>query len=454
MVEDAVERSYECVNRHQSPLYPRHSRSRLGYRDVKWMRLGNFLLGAVTMGMLRRKPLLSIAVLVVLSCAAGARAQERWIGTWATAPMAAPNNNGEFAQDSTLREIVHVSVGGPRLRIVLSNEFGTASLTVGAAQVAPSTGNGSIQPGSGVPVTFGGHPGIVIPAGALVVSDPVALKLPALSDLAVSLFLPGQTVDTITHHSFADATNYEANGDETAAAALTDPHELSSWQFLKGVDVEAPAKGEHASIVAFGDSITDGAHSSRDANARWPDVLARRLEADKATAGLGVLNEGIGGNRILHDGTGPNSLARFDRDVIAQAGVKFVIVLEGINDIGGSQNPEHPHDPVTSDDLIAGMEQMAVRAHIHGIKVIGATLTPYVGAKYQSPTGEQMRQAVNQWIRTTKELDGVIDFDKATRDASNPGVFLPAYDSGDHLHPGDAGYKAMGDAIDLKLFAK
>ena len=402
--------------------------------------------------------------LAVASCAAGARAQDlraqdlraqdHWVGTWATAPVAAPNRGGEFAQDSTLREIVHVSVGGPSVRIVLSNEFGAKSLTIGGAQLAPGTGNGTIQAGSGIAVTFSGHPGIVIPAGALAVSDPVALKLAALSDLAVSLFLPAQTVDTLTHHSFADATNYEADGNQMAAATLTSPHELSSWQFLKGVDVEAPAKGEHAAIVTFGDSITDGAHSSRDANARWPDVLARRLNADKATAGLGVLNEGIGGGRILHDGTGPNALARFDRDVIAQAGVKYLVVMEGINDIGAAQNPVNPHDVVTADDLIAGIVQMAERAHMHGIKVFGATLTPYMGAKYESPAGEQMRQAVNQWIRTTKDLDGVIDFDKATLDPANPGVFLPADDSGDHLHPNDAGYKAMGAAINLKLFAK
>jgi lysophospholipase L1-like esterase len=407
-----------------------------------------------------------LALLAFLTCASGAEAQQNaaarqhWIGTWATAPIAAPNKTDDFAQDRTLREIVHVSVGGPSLRIVLSNEFGASSLTIGGAQVAPSTGQGSIQPGSSVAVTFSGRPGIVIPAGALAVSDPVALKLPALSDLAVSLFVPAQTIDTLTIHSFADATNYEASGDQTAAPTLTEPHQVAQWRFLKGVDVEAPAvsrhhgKNEAAAIVAFGDSITDGAHSSRDANDRWPDVLARRLQADKATADLGVLNEGIGGNRILHDRAGPSALARFDRDVIAQAGVKYLIILEAINDIGAAQNPVNPHDVVSAADLIAAISQMATRAHIHGIKVYGATLTPYVGAKYESPAGEQMRQAVNQWIRSTPELDGVIDFDKATRDPANPGVYLPADDSGDHLHPNDAGYKAMGDAIDLKLFTK
>ncbi|MDT7813442.1 MAG: hypothetical protein QOJ42_3358, partial [Acidobacteriaceae bacterium] len=209
-----------------------------------------------------------------------------------------------------------------------------------------------------------------------------------------------------------------------------------------------------ASIVTFGDSITDGAHSTRDANARWPDILARRLQADKKTAHLGVLNQGIGGNRILHDTTGPSALARFDRDVIAQTGVKYLVIMEGINDIGHATDPAKPYDVVTADDLIAGLSQLATRAHTHGIKVIGATLTPFVGAKYQSPAGEEMRQAFNNWIRTTNQLDGVIDFDKVTTDPTHPGMFLILDDSGDHLHPGDAGYKAMGDSIDLNLFTK
>ena len=417
------------------------------------------------------------ATLALFSCAASAHSQQHLpqtrqhlaetsrrlcVGTWAAAPVAAPNTAADFVQDRTLREIVHVSIGGPALRIVLSNEFGTDPLTIGAAQVAPSTGHGSIQPGSGMPVTFSGHPGIVIPAGALAVSDPVAFKLPALSDLAVSLFIPAQTLHTLTHHRFAGSTNYEAEGNQIAASVLTQPHEVSDWFFLKGVDVEVPSarSGRHvknppAAIVAFGASITDGFHSSRDTNHRWPDVLAQRLQADKSTANLGVLNEGIGGNRLLHDRASPNALARFDRDVLAQAGVKYLIVADdALNDIGAAKNPRQRHDVVTADDLIAGLSQLATRAHMHGIRIYGGTLTPYVGAGYESPAGDQMRQAVNQWIRSTPELDGVIDFDKATRDPANPGVFLPADDSGDHLHPNDAGYKAMGDAIDLNLFSK
>jgi lysophospholipase L1-like esterase len=216
--------------------------------------------------------------------------------------------------------------------------------------------------------------------------------------------------------------------------------------------VDTLAEANDAAIVAFGDSITDGARGTPNTNMRWPDELARRLQADKKFSGLGVLNEGIGGNRVLHDGTGPSALARFDRDVLAQAGVKYLIVMESINDIGVGTRLNNPYDTVSADDLIAGLQQLVERAHIHGIKVFGATLTPYVGAGYQSPAGETIRTAVNDWIRSSKSLDGVIDFDMTTRDPNDPSKFSPAMDSGDHLHPGDAGYKAMGEAIDLKLF--
>jgi len=270
----------------------------------------------------------------------------------------------------------------------------------------------------------------------------------------VSLFLPMQPQTLVTRHGFADQTNYRVSGDATSSAELTEAKTFTSWEYVKGIDVKGDAKS--ASVVLFGDSITDGALSTLDKNARWPDVLAARLAADKRTAKVGVLNEGIGGNRVLHDTTGPSALARFDRDVIAQTGVKYVVIMESINDIGHAADPDpkRRYDIITAQDLIVGFEQLARRAHTHGIKVYGATLTPYVGAKYQSDEGEAMRQAVNQWIRTSKDLDGVIDFDKVTTDPAHPGVYLPAYDSGDHLHPKDAGYKAMGESVDLKLFTK
>jgi lysophospholipase L1-like esterase len=381
---------------------------------------------------------------------------EHWVGTWASSPMAAKNPDGKFgvssADGTTLREIVHISIGGPSVRVIFTNEFGLEPLTIGAAQVALSSGTSAIAPGSPTPLTFGGKPSVIIPPGALIVSDAVALKVAPTSNLAVSLFLPSQTISQLTVHPFANQTNYLAPGNVVGSASLDSATTFFSWDFIKGVDVIADDKA--GSIVTFGDSITDGARGTRDTNGRWPDILARRLLADKKTANLGILNQGIGGNRILHDTTGPSALARFDRDVIAQTGVKYVVLLESINDIGHATDPTAPYDIITADDLIFGFTQLATRAHTHGIKVIGATLTPFVGAKYQSPAGEEMRQAINKWIRTTTLLDGVIDFDKVTTDLTHPGMFQPLDDSGDHLHPGDVGYKAMGDSIDLKLFTK
>jgi lysophospholipase L1-like esterase len=397
------------------------------------------------------------------SIATAAAPPDHWVGTWAASPMAAKNPGAKFGAQreehnlpggdgTTLREIVHISIGGPSVRVVLTNEFGLDPLTISAAQIAISAGGGNTTAGSATALTFGAKSSIIIPPGALIVSDPVALKVAPFSDLAVSLFLPDQPINQLTLHPFADQTNYLVPGNAVSATSLDTPTPFFTWDFLKGVDVTADNKA--ASIVTFGDSITDGAHSTRDANARWPDVLARRLQADKKTANLGVLNQGIGGNRILHDTTGPSALARFDRDVLAQAGVKYLVIMEGINDIGHATDPAKPYDVVTADDLIAGFTQLATRAHTHGIKVYGATLTPFVGAKYQSPAGEEMRQAINNWIRTTNQLDGVIDFDKVTTDPTHPGMFLILDDSGDHLHPGDAGYRAMGESIDLNLFTK
>lgn len=354
----------------------------------------------------------------------------------------------------TLREIVHVSIGGPQVRIVFTNEFGTDPLTIGAAHVAVSQGATAINlvSTSSAGLTFGGRTSVTIPPGALIVSDPASVTVPSESDLAVSFFLPAQPIHQLSQHGGADQISYRAAGNVVGAKTLDGAAELRSWIFLKSADVMAPAHS--SAVVAFGDSITDGAFAAVNQNARWPDELARRLVADKRTADVGVLNLGIGGNRILHDNTGPSALARFDRDVIAQAGVKYVIILEAINDIGHAYTTVRPYDVVSADDLITGYKQMADRAHMHGIKVYFATLTPYTGAGYMSPAGEEVRQALNKWMRTTHDADAVIDFDKATADPAHPDTFLPAYDHGDHLHPSDPGYKAMGDAIDLSLFTK
>ena len=420
-----------------------------------------------------RRPLFALAVLLpalilptlavpALASSADATTSTSWVGTWATAPVAETNTHHLFAEDTTLRQTLRISIGGSTLRVVLSNELGTDPLTISAASInrtpspspapdsAPTTTTPTIttaQPSAAL--TFSGHPTVVIPPGAVAVSDPIALDAPALSLLTVNLFLPAQTLTTLTLHPLALETNSSAPGNQLTAPTLSTPLTFERSLFLKDIEVQAPSA---TSIVAFGDSITDGYRSTSGARTTWPDILANRLHANASTANLGVLNQGIGGNRILHDGFGPNALARFDRDVLAPAGVHYLILLEGINDIGHAYTVTHPTDVVTAADLIAGLSQLARRAHTHNIKVFGATLTPFVGAGYASPAGEAVRQAVNQWIRTSPELDGVLDFDKATRDPANPAVLAPANDSGDHLHPNDAGYKAMGDSIDLKLF--
>jgi lysophospholipase L1-like esterase len=379
-------------------------------------------------------------------------ATQHWTGTWATAPFAdgakasAPNFG-----NATVRQIVHTSLAGNALRVRFTNEFGIEPLEISTAHVALSAGNGAIQPGTDHAVTFNGQASISIPAGAYALSDPVAMPTTAFADLAVSIYLPAQPISVPTIHSDSDQTNYMASGNLAGATTLDTPTRIESWYFLKGIDVETTASNA-AAVVAFGDSITDGAYATIDENHRWPDFLAQRLQANGSTKNLSVLDEGIGGNRVLRDGTGPSALARFDRDVLAQAGVKYVIILESINDIGRIANKTDPESTVTAQDLEQGLQQLAARAHEHGIKVFGATLTPYQGAGYSTDRGEQVREAINQWIRTSGVFDGVIDFEKAVEDPANPLRFLPRYDHGGHLHPNDVGYRAMGDAVDLNLF--
>lgn len=380
-----------------------------------------------------------------------------WVGTWAAAPVEKAVAPGQPSPaNATYRNIVHISLGGDALRMQFTNEFGKSDLVVAGAHLALSAGKGAIQSGTDHAVTFGGKLQVTIPSGAVIYSDPVSLHAGAFSDLAISFYLPEQSIQQETCHPLSSATNFVAPGDDAAAPDLPSARMVSDWCFVKGIDVSVKntkkAAANPAAIVAFGDSITDGAKSTRDSNSRWPDILAQRLQANKKTANLSVLNEGISGNRLLHDKAGPNALARFDRDVLAQSGVKYLILFEGINDIGHTAQPVDAADVITADQMILALTQMASRAHEHGIKVIGATLAPYKGAKYESDKGEQIRQAVNSWIRTSPAFDGVIDFDKITRDPNNPSAYLPTVDSGDHLHPNDAGYKTMGNAIDLSLF--
>ena len=411
--------------------------------------------------MLRTRLLLLFAAVTLPAFAAKpAPAPDHWVGTWSTSDVDRPTPQGAplLVSDVTLRQTVHVSLGGALVRIELSNEFGTEPLIINEVHIALGKGT-DIQLPTANALTFSGRPTVTIPAGATAVSDAVSLALPPLSDLVISMFLPAQAIKHMTVHNSAFQTNYSSPGNVVGQRSLPTADttkKVMNWLFLKAVDVKTPA--ETGTVVAFGDSITDGTASTNDTNQRWPDFLAKRLHDNKATAGLGVLNEGIGGNRVLHDNAGPSALARFDTDVLAQSGVRYLIILESINDIGHAYDPAKPYDVVTAEDLIAGLTQMAERAHMHGIKVFGATLTPYLaadkGAGYSSPAGEQVRLAINQFIRTSKVFDGVIDFEQATRDKSNTAsVFWnPAYDHGDHLHPSDAGLKAMADSINLKLF--
>jgi lysophospholipase L1-like esterase len=375
-----------------------------------------------------------------------------WVGTWATSPFDGdPWHTIPTLVDSTLREIVHTSIAGSELRVRFTNEFGTEALRIGAASISLSTGESNIDTASLHGLTFGGAPSIVIPPGAEALSDPVPMATPAFVNLAVSLYLPLQQISDVSVHSSAQQDNYIEPGNHVSAASLNTAVVVPSWYFVKGIDVQ-PVATRAAAVVAFGDSITDGAYATENANHRWPDYLATRLHDNPATAHLAVLDQGIGGNCVLIHCVGPNALARFDRDVLSQAGVKYVIVLEGINDIGTLHDPNRPSYQLNADDLEQGFAQIVARAHEHGIKVFAATVMPYKGAGYFTEKGEQIREAVNQWILTSGVFDGAIDFDKALRDPANPLVFAPQYDSGDHLHPKDAGYAAAADSIDLSLF--
>ena len=385
-----------------------------------------------------------------------------WVVTWGASPAPQLPDEAQMRtakllfDNQTLREIVHTSIGSDTIRVRLSNAYGKDTLQIGAAHVALRGKGSSIVTGSDRPLTFGGRPSVSIPADGLVLSDPVKLSVPAAADLAVSVFLPKASAGAGIHYG-AGQTSYIGQGNQTGAADLSAPATITSWVFLTGVEVLAPEPA--SAVVAFGDSITDGARSTIDANRRWPDILAERLRARRGAKPIGVLNAGIGGNRILHDPAnvrfGMNALARFDRDVLAQPGVKYVIVLEGINDLGHPGSSAPLSESVSAEDLIAGMKQIIERAHEKGLKIFGATVTPFEGTAnpgYFTPEKETNRKIVNEWIRTGKAFDGVVDFEKAIRDPQHPDRMLPVNDGGDHLHPGDAGYKAMGESIDLSLF--
>ena len=404
-----------------------------------------------------RRILFVLSVIVTLPL--GAQQPARWLATWAPSPFAAPPKPPPDSVDRvptyvdrTLRQIMRTTLGGNRLRIRFTNEYGEQPLVIGAAHVAIRDTGAAIRAGTDKAITFYGRTSVTLRRGAVVVSDPIDMLVPSLTDIAISIWVK-DTIRATTRHAQGLQTNYVSSaGDFTAATSMHADTTIRQWLWLAGVDVvNASATGV---IVAIGNSITDGAGSSVDSNSRWPDVLARRLLASKEPA-KAVVNAGIGGNGVLSPITGPSALARFDRDVLMQPGVTHVILLEGINDLGrGAASPD-PRDNVSAEDIIFGYQQLIGRAHERGLVIFGATLTPMANmTRPVTAAVDAKRRAVNEWIRTSGAFDGVIDFEAATRDPSQPDRFLPAYDSGDHLHPSDAGYKAMGEYIDLTLFRR
>ncbi len=374
-----------------------------------------------------------------------------WVGTWTMAP--APAENGAF-NNQTLRMTMRASLGGKEVRVRISNAYGQRPLLIGGAHIALRDKGAAIVPGSDRALSFGGERSASIAAGAVLFSDPAALDLPPLADLAVSLYLPSEIpLDSQITGRYARQTNYiSPPGDYAGAEVMPIATLTSDWFFVCGVDVRAGA--DTGGIVALGDSLTDGNISTMDAFCRWPDQLARRLMARRGGRPMAVMNQGLGGNRILFDLRGESGLRRFDRDVLSQPGVTHAIVMLGTNDLRNRW--KKPEEEATAPQMIAGLKQMAMRAHSRGIKIIGATLTPFGNETYMAnawnPRREEVRLAVNNFIREGGAFDGVADFDLALRDPEHPTQMLPRHDCGDGLHPSDLGYCTMGDAIDLSLF--
>jgi lysophospholipase L1-like esterase len=405
-----------------------------------------------------------VAFVLLASCAWAKGHQPKaavWVASWAASQQTPEPQNAIAAddlRDATVRQIFRLSVGGPALRVHLSNAFGTEALHFTSVHIARplSPSSPEIDPASDRPLTFAGSTDVTVPPGAEFISDPLEFAAAPLSDVAVTFHLNSPPARE-TGHPGSRATSYYQDGDNVSIVSLPQAKHLDHWYQVAGIDVQA-APGA-AAVVVLGDSITDGRGSTTNGNNRWTNVLAQRLQDSPRTRKIGVSNQGIGGNHLLTDGLGPNVLARFDRDVLAQAGVRWVILFEGVNDLGGlARDIEVPpaDHAARVQGVIAAYQQIITRGHAHGLRVYGATITPYVGSEYYhpGPLSEADRQAVNQWIRAAGHFDAVIDFDAVMRDPRHPDDLLPAYDCGDHLHPSVEGYKVMGGAVPLDLFAR